>query len=205
MSFATRLKLFKNALAENSEVNIFERYIFPNARSIYESAVRLSGNKDDAEDLMQETFFYAIKNFPQLKDRAKCKYWLFAILRNLFLKEIEKNKRRIDFEFDLFSNSLQDIRHIENDYVKAEVEKNVRELLDSLDDRLKKPIVLFYFERLSYKEIADKMDLPIGTVMSRIARGKVYLKKELIRSESFRADIEQWLNKNHAPKNSPSK
>ena len=193
MSLSDRLKMFRSLVAKPEDVDVFDVFVFPHAKVIYDSALRLCGNMDEAEDLMQETFFYAVKNFSQLKDHGKCKYWLFSILLNLFLKDVERGKRRTDMEFDLFTHNVCDVRQIESEYLKDEVEKNIRDILDKLDERLKRPIQLFYYDLLSYKEIAEVLNVPIGTVMSRIARGKVYLKKELVRSEHFRVEIERWL------------
>lgn len=195
MSLSDRLKIFSKMVEDSRELDVFNMFVLPHARLIYDSAFRLCGNHDDAEDLLQETFFYAIKSFAQLKDREKCKYWLFSILKNLFLKQVEKGKKRTDLEFDLFSDNVSDISYIENAFLRDEVERNLRNILEKLDERLKIPIFMFYFDRLTYKEIADILSVPIGTVMSRIARGKVYLKKELIRSDYFRAEIEIWLEK----------
>ena len=86
-----------------------------------------------------------------------------------------------------------DIINIEDECLKDEVEHKVREILGNLDEHLKKPILLFYFDLLSYKEIAFTLNIPIGTVMSRIARGKVYIKNELLRSDYFRSEIKGWL------------
>lgn len=159
----------------------FREYLLPHAQIIFRSAYRLSGNKQDAEDLTQETFYYGLKYFSQVKDRSKCKYWLFSILRNLFLKELEKNKKHIEIDFERVRSHLPGIDHIENDFLKQEVGQGIRDILQKLDKRLREPIILFYFDKLTYKEIADKLNLPIGTVMSRIARGKVNIKKEMIR------------------------
>lgn len=197
MSLSDRLKIFSKMVAEPHELDVFNEFVFPHARLIYDSAFRLCGNQDDAEDLLQETFFHAIKSFGQLKERDKCKYWLFSILKNLFLKQVERGKKRTDLEFDLFSDNICDISYIENEFLRDEVERNLRDILEKLDERLRGPILMFYFERLTYKEIADLLRIPIGTVMSRIARGKVYLKKELMRSEYFRTEIEFWLEKNN--------
>ena len=134
-------------------------------------------------DLTQEAYFYAIKNFTQLNDRAKAKNWLFPILRNLFLKELEKNKKRISVDFDSVSNTLSSSVNIESEFMNKETQLKVRQVLNKLDDRLKKPIEMFYYEMMSYKEIALSLSLPMGTVMSRIARGKVYLKRELTRGK----------------------
>lgn len=157
-------------------------YLLPHVDLIFRCACRLTRKAHDAEDLTQETFYYAIKNFPQLKDRDKAKNWLFSILRNLFLKDLEKNKKRIDIEFDSVSNTISGKANIEEEHLKTEVARTLRAALNKLDDRLKAPIEMFYFERLSYKEIAKSLNLPIGTVMSRIARGKVYIRRELSRT-----------------------
>ena len=158
-------------------------YLMPHVDLIFRCACRLTRKSHDAEDLTQETFYFAIKNFSQLRDRDKAKNWLFSILRNLFLKDLEKNKKRIDIDFDSVSNIISGKVDIEQEHLKAEVSRNLRAALNKLDERLKAPIEMFYFERLSYKEIAKSLDLPMGTVMSRIARGKVYIRKELNRRE----------------------
>lgn len=159
-------------------------YLLPHVDLIFRCACRLTRKAHDAEDLTQETFYYAIKSFPQLKDRDKAKNWLFSILRNLFLKDLEKSKKRIDIEFDSVSNTIKGKVNIEEEHLKKEVARNLRSALNKLDDRLKAPIKMFYFERMSYKEIAKSLNLPMGTVMSRIARGKVYIRRELNRTEN---------------------
>lgn len=195
MGLSDKLGMFRAVVSESHQLDVFDEFVFPHAKFLYDSAYRLCGNQDEAEDLMQETFLLAIKYFSQLKDQSKCKYWLFSILRNLFLRELEKGRKRVDLEFDLFSNSLCDISHIENEFLRIETEKVVRDSLEKLEEPFRKPILLFYFEQLSYKEIADLLSIPIGTVMSRIARGKVCLKQNLVRSEQFQAEIEPWLRK----------
>lgn len=157
-------------------------YLLPHVDLIFRCACRLTRKAHDAEDLTQETFYYAIKNFSQLRDKEKAKNWLFSILRNLFLKDLEKNKRRIDIEFDAISNTISGKANIEEEHLKMEMAQYLRAALNKLDDRLKAPIEMFYFEKLSYKEIAKSLNLPIGTVMSRIARGKVYIRRELNRT-----------------------
>jgi RNA polymerase sigma-70 factor (ECF subfamily) len=181
-SFVEKLK---EGIPESSQSDLIKQHLLPHVEVIFRCACRLSRKVHDAEDLTQETFYFAIKNFNQLKDHDKAKNWLFSILKNLFLKDIEKNKKKVDIHFDSVSNSLSAKTNLENDYLVLEARKAVREGLGKLDDRLKRPIEMFYYERLSYKEIADKLELPIGTVMSRIARGKVYLKRELDGKGSF--------------------
>lgn len=152
-------------------------------------AMKLARDRDLAEDLVQETFFFALKNFHQLRDRNKSKYWLFSILRNLFLKNLEKRKNWIEVEFDAVCESLHDKNKMnpEHDFFEAELKNSIQCALDTLDERLKFPVILFYFEGRSYKEIGAILSIPIGTVMSRIARAKVYLKRELVKNQDFQS------------------
>ena len=159
-----------------------QKHLLPHLDLIFRCAYRMTGRRQDAEDLAQETFYYAFKHFQQLNDLAKAKNWLFSILRNQFLKEIDKNKKRTFLEFDAYSNALGGKANLEQEYLESETAASIREVLDTLEPRLKRPIQMFYFEKKSYKEIASHMDLPIGTVMSRIARAKVSLKRKLSRT-----------------------
>ena len=176
------LDQIEQKLVEGAYAPEIKNYLLPHVELIFRCACKLTRKTHDAEELTQETFYYAIKRFSQLKDRDKAKNWLFSILKNLFLKDLEKNKRKIDIEFDSVSNVLSGKVNLEADHLKAETARNLRVVLNKLDDRLKAPIEMFYFEKLSYKEIAKSLDLPIGTVMSRIARGKVYIRRELKRT-----------------------
>ncbi len=184
---------FKDSLNDNGDFKCFEEHLAPHASLIYMSAYRLCGNQHDAEDYVQETFYYALKHFSQVRDRSKTKYWLFSILRNLFLKDVEKKKHRLEIEFDSFCSSLSDNKHPEHDYLEEELKALIQDVLGKLDARLRQPLKLFYFDGRSYKEISESLDIPIGTVMSRIARGKVYMKRELVRNESIRIGREKMF------------
>lgn len=176
---------FAEDLTVNGKRNTFDKYLLPHASVIFRSAFRLCGNRQGAEDLVQETYFQALKNFAQLKDRERCKYWLFAIMRNLFLKDVEKSKNRIEIEFDAVCDTLHSkVNTPEKDFLGDEVRHALLSAMNKLDERLSQPIQSFYFEGLSYQEIATRLDIPIGTVMSRIARAKVYLKRDLVRSKA---------------------
>ena len=183
---------FKDSTPSPEEEDCFTRHIHPHATLILGCAYKLCRDKDQAEDLVQETFYHALKNFHQLRDRAKCKYWLFSILRNLFLKTVEKRKNWVEIEFDSVCENLHDRNKMnpEHDFLQKELKNNIQCALDTLGERLRFPIHLFYFEGRSYKEIADILNIPMGTVMSRIARAKVYLKRELIKDQSPRAQSE---------------
>jgi RNA polymerase sigma-70 factor (ECF subfamily) len=170
---------------ELSATNIIESIILPHRKSIFNRALQLCRDVDFAEDLVQETILYGIKNFCQLRDQEKCKYWLLAILKNLFLKEVLRNKRLDNREFTNFVDKLVTNKFPEKEILADEIIRELRFIIEGLEERLKILIQLFYFQNLSYKEIADKLDIPIGTVMSRLSRAKIYLKGELLRNELY--------------------
>ena len=186
------LNQFRSVLSESEDLECFEKYISPHISMLYRSAIRMCGNPNDAQDLVQETLFSALKNFHQLIDPAKSKSWMFSILRNLFLKDIEKTKKRAEIEFDSVCDKLSDRQHPEGDFLRAEFRSNIQVVIDTLDERLRVVLVKFYFDGLSYKEISELLNIPIGTVMSRIARAKVYLKREILRSESFNLEVSKY-------------
>lgn len=156
--------------------------LLPHLDLIFKCACRMAGRRYNAEDLAQETFYFAIKHFSQLKDHTKAKSWLFSILRNLFLKEIERSKKHPSVDYDVMAYALAGSESLEQAFSKYQTSQKVREHLETLETRLRRPLELFYFEMKSYKEIASELGLPMGTVMSRIARAKVQLKRVLHRS-----------------------
>ena len=186
------LNQFRSVLSESEDLECFEKHLSPHVPVLYKSAIRMCGNPNDAQDLVQETLYSALKNFHQLIDPAKSKSWMFSILRNLFLKDIQKTKKRAEIEFDSVCDKLSDRQHPEGDFLRAEVRSNIQVVLNTLEERLRVVLVKFYFDGLSYKEISELLNIPIGTVMSRIARAKVYLKREILRSESFNLEVSKY-------------
>ena len=186
------LNQFRSILSESEDLECFEKHLSPHVPMLYKSAIRMCGNPNDAQDLVQETLYSALKSFHQLIDPAKSKSWMFSILRNLFLKDIQKTKKRAEIEFDSVCDKLSDRQHPEGDFLRAEFRSNIQVVLDTLDERLRVVLVKFYFDGLSYKEISELLNIPIGTVMSRIARAKVYLKREILRSESFNLEVSKY-------------
>jgi len=173
------LEIIRKKSNNDKDLIFAEKHLLPHLDLIYRCALRLTKNKSDAEDLTQETYFIALKNYGQINDLSKSKNWLFSILRNLFLKVVNKNKKHQLIDFDAVSNFIYELTNLSDDLLLKELKVKVREVLDKTDSRHRLPIELFYFKKLSYVEIAKELDLPIGTVMSRIARAKVYLRKEL--------------------------
>ena len=145
--------------------------------ALYRYAYRLAGNSADAEDLTQETFGKAITRLGQLREPERAKPWLFRILRNLYLHRIRDDHRRNLIPLD----AIGELAEAGEEEAPEIDPASLQEALDGLDETFRTPLILFYFEDFSYRDIAEQMDLPIGTVMSRLARGKGYLKTKLSR------------------------
>jgi RNA polymerase sigma-70 factor (ECF subfamily) len=146
---------------------------------IYRVAYRLSGNREDAEDLTQETFRIAFEKFDQLRDKEKCRSWLVVILKNYYFRELKKKKHFTSVNLDDVSFSLADNKDFNYESIREIVNGELQQALNKLDERYKTPLILSYMDGFSYKEIASILNIPMGTVMSRIARGKIFLKNEL--------------------------
>jgi RNA polymerase sigma-70 factor (ECF subfamily) len=147
---------------------------------LYRYAYRLCGKAADAEDLTQETFGKAMLRMDQLRNPERVKPWLYRILRNLYLRRVrdEKRSRVVPLEStgELAARDSDEVPQIDPLVLQA--------ALDDLEETFRTPVILFYFEGFSYREIAEQMDLPIGTVMSRLARAKTYLRTRLSEGEA---------------------
>jgi len=148
--------------------------------ALYRYAFRLTGSAADAEDLTQEAFGKALARLDQLRDAARAKGWLFRILRNLYLHQVRDEKRHriipLDAVGDLPGRTAEEPPEIDP--------AHLQQALDELDEGFRTPLILFYFEEFSYRDIAEQMNLPIGTVMSRLARAKAFLRARLSPRES---------------------
>ena len=137
-------------------------------------ARRLSGCPTDAEDLVQQTFLAAHAHGDQLRDTTKVRAWLCTILRNEFLKLIRSRRRASTISLDGLGEPSSP------DHSNTEVDGEAILLaLDSLPEEFRIPIVLYFFEEMTYREIGESLDLPIGTVMSRLSRAKSRLRDRL--------------------------
>lgn len=154
----------------------FEKLVGDFYQPLYRFALSLSRNEDDAWDLTQQAFVVWARKGHQLRDRTKAKTWLFTTLYRAFLSD----KRRSSH----FSSGEEAGAALESGSVEASaVEKLegsiVLEALGELEETFRAPLALFYLQDHSYKEIAEILGVPIGTVMSRLSRGKDLLRNNL--------------------------
>lgn len=157
----------------------FEKIALPHMNLVYRLAYRLTGKQEDAEDLTQNTFLIAFDKFEDLREKEKCRSWLIIIMKNLFYKELKKRLRFPTTSLDNISFNLKDSKDFNYESIRHILSDELQLALDKLDGKYKIPLVLSYMGDFSYKEIAKMLNIPIGTVMSRIARGKIFLRKEL--------------------------
>lgn len=141
--------------------------------NLYKFAYRLSGSPVDAEDLCQETFCSAQKKLGQLRDDGKILNWLYTILRNAYLHRLRADKRYSE----LTPEACEYLAAPSPEELPAISSAQLQEALNLLPEAYRTPLILFYFQDMAYKEISEQLDVPIGTVMSRISRGKEYLKR----------------------------
>jgi RNA polymerase sigma-70 factor (ECF subfamily) len=159
--------------------------------SLYSGALRMTRNPSDAEDLVQETFLRAYRGFGGFKEGTNLKAWLYRILTNTYINSYRAKRRRPE-ESDL--GELEDFylnRHLgglegaragrsaEDELLDFVSEHEVKSAVESLPDNFRMPVLLADVEGFSYKEIAEILDIPIGTVMSRLHRGRKALQKAL--------------------------
>jgi RNA polymerase sigma-70 factor (ECF subfamily) len=145
---------------------------------LYRYAYRLSGSPVEAEDLTQETFCQAQNKLSQLRDPERAKAWLFSILRNAYLRRVRASKQEHRVPFD----SLGEIADRPSEPLPEVDPEQLQKALGELPEAFRTPIILFYFEEFSYREIAEQMAMPLGTVMSRLARAKGFLKQRLLQA-----------------------
>jgi len=149
---------------------------------LYRFALSLAKNPADAGDLVQQTFFIWATKGHALRDAGKAKSWLFTTLYREFLRGRRREARVTSVE-DLPAGEA-DLPAEETDRVQRMDAALVLEALQEVDEVFRTPLTLFYLEDLSYLEIAATLEVPIGTVMSRLSRGKIQLRAALARRET---------------------
>ncbi|MGE5227079.1 MAG: sigma-70 family RNA polymerase sigma factor [Planctomycetaceae bacterium] len=167
----------------------FERDVLPLLPSLYGAALRLTRNPADAEDLVQDTYLRAYRGFAGFTEGTNLKAWLYRILTNGFINTYRKKQREpqiVEGPDDIDEWYLYDRlggRSVEESAEEEVLDRipdaEVKAALESLPENFRIPVLLADVEGFSYKEIAEIMDTPIGTVMSRLHRGRKALEKAL--------------------------
>ena len=160
-------------------MNDFEQLVDRHYAPLYRFAFSLAKNGSEAADLTQQTFYLWASKGHQLRDRSKVKSWLFTTLYREYVSTYRHNTKFQHVELD---DATPDIPSIAPSIFNDIDGGTVVSALSRVDEVFRAPLSLFYLQELSYKEIAEVLDVPIGTVMSRLSRGKAQLRQLLIDS-----------------------
>ncbi len=168
----------------------FELGELPYREQLYKTAVRLARSAEDAEDLVQETYLKAYRHYSSFRPGTNLKAWLFKILKNTFINEYRRRKQvppQVDFadleetfESVLVTADRATPRTPEDELVDGALDSEVRRALTGLPHNYKVVVLLADIEGCAYKEIADILAIPVGTVMSRLYRGRRLLERALL-------------------------
>lgn len=168
----------------------FEAAALPYLDSLYNMAYRLTRNADDAEDLVQETYLKAYRHYEKFTKGTNLKAWLFRIMKNTFINGYRKRQNRPthsafediedSFESMVSDQATQKIKDPEQVILEDVLDEDVQNALDSLREDYRMVILLVDLEGFSYKEAAEILDVPVGTVMSRLYRGRRKLEDVLL-------------------------
>ncbi len=172
--------IFKNNVSKDE----FKQLTYPHMKLVYNVALKYCGNVFDAEDIVQETYLMAFDKFHQLREKSKCKPWLLTILRNNFLKTYHKKKSQRRLHESDYIDFLKDsLAKDDAESVLSKVSFNtvIQDAIDKLPPKYKEVLTLYYMDELLYKDIAQVLDIPIGTVMSRLTRARSGLKTIILK------------------------
>lgn len=159
--------------------------------ALYSAALRMTRNPADAEDLVQETYLKAYRGFGGFEEGTNLRAWLYRILTNTFINSYRSKKRRpqeseLDEAEDLYLyrrlgglEAVQASRSAEDELMDMFTDSEVKDAIEALPEQFRLAVLLADVEGFSYKEIAEMLDTPIGTVMSRLHRGRKSLQKQL--------------------------
>jgi RNA polymerase sigma-70 factor (ECF subfamily) len=159
--------------------------------AVFRFALRLSGAQDQAEDLVQETFLRAYRSWDKYTPGTQCKSWLFTICRNVFLRQRERGQRHdeiVSENVDRSAAAYEAVNPVwaraarsdpEGDFFDSIVDEVVLERISELPEDYRTAVILSDLEGLSYQEIAQVMEVPVGTVKSRLFRGRRILQDVL--------------------------
>ena len=175
-------------MAPNKQ-NLFSELTEPHLVSLYSTALRMTQNQNDAEDLLQDTLFKAYRALEQFKKNTNFRAWIFRILVNTYITAYRKAARqpqKVSFddmeEFYLFKRLDESVNLQETpkeEFLKNLFDDDIKSALESLPYAFRLVVLLCDVEGFSYNEIAEIIEVPLGTVMSRLYRGRKLLQKHL--------------------------
>ncbi len=178
--------------SQNELYKEFEREAIPHMDALYNFALRMTGDSDAANDLVQDTFLKAFRFFDKFEKGTNCKAWLFRIMKNTYINNYRKKTKepdKVDYEdvenfYENAKPSSTDSAHLEKEIYDNLLDDEISSAIASLPDDFKTVIILSDIEGFTYDEIADFVDCPVGTVRSRLHRARKMLFAKLYKYAS---------------------
>jgi RNA polymerase sigma-70 factor (ECF subfamily) len=166
----------------------FNKEAMPHMKLLHNYAYRMTNNQLDADDLVQETYLRAFRFFHKFERGTNCKAWLFRIMKNLYInnyRKAQKEPGKVDYEevenfFDSIRSEKIDSNDLQQKVFSNLLDDELLMALNSLQDDFKTVVILCDLEGLSYEEIAEFLNCPVGTVRSRLHRGRKLLQMKLM-------------------------
>lgn len=174
--------------AKEKQLHIdFEKEAIPHMDSLFNFALRMTGDSDEANDLIQDTYLKAFRFFDKFEKGTNCKAWLFRIMKNTYINNYRKTSKeptKLDYEdvenyYENVKPSYSEDSHLEKEIFDNLLDDDVSQAIAQLPDDFRTVIILSDIEGFTYEEIADFVDCPIGTVRSRLHRARKMLYTKL--------------------------
>lgn len=168
------------------QVSEFEQVALVHLDALYRAALRLTQNRAEAEDVVQETFLRAFRSFGRFNPGTNCRAWLFTIERNVFLNRLRSHGREIlEAEMgeavEVATQGRRGAGNPEEELLQTVLHGDIDRALRTLPLPFRETVVLVDLEGLIYREVAEVLGCPVGTVMSRLSRGRALLRQSLTR------------------------
>lgn len=177
----------QNLIVDNSKEfdiddrKIYEQLVCSHALDVYRLAYRLCGDRENADDLTQETMYHAWRSIESLKDLNSARPWLLSILHNRFKQGLRAQRRQIITKVDPEQLDQAADPMATDLFVKLSNQELLQKSLDALDERYKEPFLLVFMQDMTCSEVSQLLDLPLGTVLSRIHRARLSLRQSMQR------------------------
>jgi RNA polymerase sigma-70 factor, ECF subfamily len=166
----------------------FIREALPHENALYNYALKIAGNSDDAQDLVQETYYKAYRHFDKFQTGTNSKAWMFMILKNSFINDYRKSKRepyKLDYEqiqnfYDNVKSDRAQENNLDKEFYNDLLDDELTAAIDQLPTKMREVFLLCDLDGNSYEETAELVECPVGTVRSRLHRARHMLQETLM-------------------------